>query len=309
MSRSLRVTVSAVALLFACMAGSVLLLRRIDRMRTGATLQDVLWVSSPKTLRRLCLGYDGLMADIYWTRTVQYFGENQANGSSDLKLLAPLLEITTALDPHLIVAYEFGANFLAAQPPNGAGMPERAVQLAEYGIKNNPDDWHLYYDLGFVYYMELKDYSKAAEAFARGSDVPNTNPLLKIMAAQTAQHAGDTELARMLWLTTYQSTTDRGIRANASAHLRAMQVDQDVERLEKEASAYRMKTGRWPSNFSELASSGLISSPPIDPLGHLYKLMPGGTVEVSDPDYVPFAKKGLPAGYVPPKIPKLVPPS
>ena len=28
----------------------------------------------------------------------------------------------------------------------------------EYGIQHNPDNWHLYYDLGFVYYTELKDY-------------------------------------------------------------------------------------------------------------------------------------------------------
>jgi hypothetical protein len=181
------------------------------------------------------------------------------------------------------------------------------VQLAEYGIQNNPEDWHLYYDLGFVYYMELKDYSKAAEAFRRGSELPDSNPLLKIMAAQMAQHAGDTELARMLWLTTYQSTSDRGVRASASAHLRAMQVDQDVELLEKAVSIFHGKTGRWPSSFSELASFGLISSPPIDPLGNAYKLMPGGAVEVSDPDYMPFVKNGLPAGYVPPKIPKLVP--
>ena len=30
----------------------------------------------------------------------------------------------------------------------------------EYGIQNNPNDWKLYYDLGFVYYMNLKDYGK-----------------------------------------------------------------------------------------------------------------------------------------------------
>ena len=29
---------------------------------------------SPKAVKRLSLGYDGLLADIYWTRAVQYFG-------------------------------------------------------------------------------------------------------------------------------------------------------------------------------------------------------------------------------------------
>jgi hypothetical protein len=58
-------------------------------------------------------------------QVVQYFGRKHASYAERFDLLAPLLEITTALDPHLIVAYQFGANFLAPAPPNGAGMPEK----------------------------------------------------------------------------------------------------------------------------------------------------------------------------------------
>src|SRR6266851_9818387 len=168
MIRSRQVTAAATGLLLLCMAGSAVLLRQVDQMRTGATLQDVLYVSSPKLLKRLSLGYEGLLADIYWTRAVQYFGRKHMAYSDRYDLLAPLLEITTALDPHLIVAYQFGASFLAPPPPDGAGMPERAIQLVEYGIRNNPDDWKLYSDLGFIYYMDKKDYAGAAAAFDRG---------------------------------------------------------------------------------------------------------------------------------------------
>jgi len=48
-------------------------------------------------------------------------------------------------------------------------MPRRAIELAEYGIRNNPNEWKLYYQLGFIHYMELQDYAAAADAFARGS--------------------------------------------------------------------------------------------------------------------------------------------
>src|SRR5580658_1480469 len=139
MRPSRQTTLVAGTLLALCMLTSVLLLRQVDRLRSGATLQEVLYISSPKALKRLSLGYDGLMADIYWTRAVQYFGSKHFAGSQHYDLLAPLLEITTTLDPHLIVAYEFGANFLAPKPPNGAGQPERAIELSEFGIRNNPD--------------------------------------------------------------------------------------------------------------------------------------------------------------------------
>ena len=156
---------------------------------------------------------------------MQYFGTKHHDEARSYELLAPLLELTTQLDPHLIVAYEFGASFLAPRPPSGAGEPERAIELMEYGIKNNPDDWKLYYDLGFVYYMNLKDYPKAADAFERGSLIPNAHPFMRVLAAQMAQHAGEFDTARMLWSATYQNSQDKQIRANAVEHLRALRVD------------------------------------------------------------------------------------
>ena len=65
MTAAQRTTITASVLLTACMLGSALLLRRVDQMRTGATLQDVLYISSPKLLKRVSLGYEGLLADIY----------------------------------------------------------------------------------------------------------------------------------------------------------------------------------------------------------------------------------------------------
>src|SRR6202008_4094259 len=242
-------------LLIPCLAGSAFLLSLIDRLRTGATLEDVLFITSPKAVKRLSLGYDGLLADIYWTRAVQYFGGRHAERASHYHLLAPLLAITTTLDPQLVVAYQFGANFLSPKPPNGAGMPDKAIELVEYGILNNPDDWKLYYELGFVYYMDMKDYGRAAEAFARGSKVPNAHPFLKVLAAQMAQHAGDTQMARALWTTTYESSQDKQIRGNAIAHLRALQVDDDVTALENLVAHYTQATGRTPASLADLVAA------------------------------------------------------
>ena len=306
MKPSSTITLFASTLLVACMLSSVLLLRQVDRMRGGATLQEVLYISSPQALKRLSLGYDGLLADIYWTRAVQYFGSKHFAGSQNYDLLAPLLEITTALDPHLTVAYEFGANFLAPQPPNGAGQPQRAIELSEFGIRNNPNEWRLYYDLGFIYYMELKDYKNAADAFARGSRVPNAHPFLGVMAAQMAQHSGELRMAQMMWSTTYQSTQDRNVRANAATHLRALQVEQDVTNLESLVSAYRAKTGHLPTSFLDLQAAGMLREIPVDPLGHTYQLTSDGHVEVRTPDDFPFITKGVPPGYVAPP-PKFLP--
>ncbi len=292
------VTQIVATLLIVSCAGSVILLRVLDRLRMNATLEETIYISSPKLLKHLSLGYDGLLADIYWTRAVQYFGEQHQTGRSDYKLLWPLLNITTHLDPHLVPAYEFGSAFLTVPPPQGAGEPDRAIELVEYGIRNNPDDWHLYYDLGFIHY-DQKNYKAAADAFDRGSKVPNAHPFLKVMAAQTAQHGGETRTAQMLWTSVYETTRDPQIRDNAKSHLVSITADQQCEELERIVEAYRLKTGRNPSGFIDLIRAGILRGIPLDPTGTEYQLDDQGHVFVSQPADFPYSEKALPPGYVP----------
>jgi tetratricopeptide (TPR) repeat protein len=281
------------------MAGGVVTLDAIDHTRRQSLAQEALYVRSSKALRRMSLGYTGLLADIYWTRAVQYFGEQHHANSRDFRLLAPLLEVTTELDPRLLPAYQFGANFLAPQPPSGAGLPGAALALMKYGIEHNPDQWQLYYNMGFLYYTEFKDYAKAADAFAQGARLPVTNPFMPILAAQMAQHAGEFDTARMLWSTTYQSTQDALVRQNAIEHLLALRVDEDVTQLEQVVEEYREQTGRLPASMGDLERAGLIHGTPADPKGRPYRLMPDGRIEVQDSQSIFFITKGLPPGVAP----------
>ncbi len=299
-----RTSTFAVATLLISMAASILLLHRVDEIRPRANIEDVLYISSPKMVKRASLGFDGLMACIYWTRTVQYFGHRHFLRSRSYNELAPLLEITTALDPRMIPAYQFGASFLAPAPPNGAGEPVRAIELLKYGIQHNPDNWHLYYDMGFVYYTELKDYKRAAQVFEQGSRVPDAHPFLKLLAAQMAEHASDYETARMLWTATYESSKESNIRQNAIEHLRSIRVDEEVTRLQEAVTRFEQRNGRIPATLWELAAAEHLRGIPVDPDGNPYVLTFEGQVQVAKPEDFPFITKGIPPDYKPSGPPK-----
>jgi tetratricopeptide (TPR) repeat protein len=299
-----RTTIIAGTCLAVSMTACVLLLRHIDRLRPQAAIDDVLYISSPKMVRRASLGFDGLMACIYWTRTVQYFGHRHYERAQSYNELAPLLEITTTLDPQLIPAYEFGASFLAPRPPNGAGDPARAIQLMEYGIEHNPQNWRLYYDTGFVYYTELKDYKKASQIFDQGSEIPGAHPYMKVLAAQMAQHAGDLNTARLLWSASFETSNEKNIRQNALEHLRAIQVDEDVIHLQAAVTHFGERTGGLPLSMQELVDAEHLNGIPADPDGDAYVLTPDGRIELAKPDDFPFVTKGLPPGYKPSARPK-----
>ncbi len=276
----------------------------VARAREDETLREVLYIPSAKTVKHLSLGYDGLLADIYWTRVVQYFGGKHHLKSREYELLAPLLDITTTLDPKLIPAYQFGSTFLAQQPPEGAGDPQAAVRLAERGIQNNPDEWRLYYQLGFIYWQELHDSKAASEAFYRGSRVKGALPWMKIMAAALAQNSGERQTARYLWTNILHDESDQLVKLNAVKRLRALDSDEAVERLQAAVDAYGQRSGHVAENWGALIEAGVLHGIPRDPMGNPYELK-NGRVLVKDPDDFPFITRGLPPGREASVVPKM----
>jgi tetratricopeptide (TPR) repeat protein len=283
----------ATVLLLTLGAGSVLSLREVETVRgKEATLEEVLYLPSGKTLKRVSLGYSSLLADIYWTRAVQYFGAKFHQRATRYDLLYPLLDITTDLDPHLIPAYQTGSIFLCQRSP-GAGQPDKAVVLLEKGIRENPEYWRLYFTLGFVHYMDRKDYKAAQEAFDKGSHVPGALPWMKAMAARMAERADDIDTALALWKAVYEANTEKNIRETALSHIMSLEADGQIATLERRVQAYRSQTGRLPLNWNDMARSGFLPGIPQDPAGYIYKLMPDGTVNVEKPAEFPFLGQGL----------------
>src|SRR5689334_21081204 len=98
---------------------------RDRRYRPAETQRQILYVRSPAVMTRLALSYDAALADLYWIRTIQYYGGTRLSPDPNkhYELLYPLLDLTTSLDPHFSIAYRFGAFFLSEQAPGGAGRP------------------------------------------------------------------------------------------------------------------------------------------------------------------------------------------
>lgn len=269
-------------LILAGMAEVWNLQRKIDAEKQPLQLEsEELMLRSGSTVKRMSLEYAPLMAAIYWTRTVQYFGEKHHLHDQDLQLLWPLLDITTTLDPNLLPAYRTGSVFLSDGPPRGAGEPDLAVRLLERGIKANPDQWRLYQDLGNVYYFDKKDYLKASEAFEKGSELPGALIWMKTMAAKIAADGESLETSFFLWEQIYDSTNDRDLKKNALSHMRSLQVDLDCRAINGLADKYEKRTGHRATRISELVQAGLLRGIPRDPEGYPYVLGDGGKAELN----------------------------
>ena len=168
-------------------------------------------------LKGWALGAEGLMADWYFMRSVEYIGYKMLNSKKESvniddlrdlnpRLLYPMLENATDLDPHFIAAYSYGAMVLPAIEP------QQAIALASKGIANNPDSWRLYQHLAYIYW-KLGQYEKASEMYEQGSHIAGAAPFMQLMAASMKTEGGSRETARTIYREMLAGTDDEKVRA------------------------------------------------------------------------------------------------
>src|SRR5207249_8583943 len=175
--------------------------------------EDVLYLTG-KQLRRLSPGFEDLMADLYWLRTVQYYGSQRIWGGGHYELLAPLIDVVTDLDPRLEIAYRFGAIFLSEKPPVGAGDPQAGVAI-----------------LGFLLFTFLGDAKRGADVLMEAARLPDAPFWLESLAAQIVYRGGDRETSRRIWKGMYEQAEEGPMKYNALAHLRYLDALDQAETL------------------------------------------------------------------------------
>jgi tetratricopeptide (TPR) repeat protein len=249
--------------------------------------------------KRVSLGFNGLAADWYWMRSLQYVGRKIINvpdnvpidnlAQLNLKLLAPLIDTSTTLDPEFIEPYQYAAVVLPA-----VDLPE-AIRLTKKGIAANPNAWRLYQHLGYIYW-QLRDFQAAGEAYDQGSKLPGAPPWMLAMKAKMANEGGSRELAREIYGRMYEQAENAKVKEMARKRLLQLDSLDQRDGLRKVLSAYKARAGRCPSSWKEVEpllralrvevdSTGA----PLDPTGTAYVLISEGCdLDVDPKSEVPY---------------------
>jgi len=235
------------------------------------------------TAKRISLGFNGLAADWYWMRSLQYVGRKIIDvpenipidglGQLNLKLLAPLIDTATTLDPQFMEPYQYAAVVL---PDIDL---QQAIRITRKGIAANPSAWRLYQHLGFIYWQQ-KDFRAAGEAYDQGSKLAGAPAWMEAMKARMATEGGSRELAREIYQRMYEQAGDPQVKDMARRRLLQLDSLDQIAGLRKVLLAYQSRAGRCPASWKEidpvlralrvdLDSNGA----PLDPAGTAYVLV------------------------------------
>lgn len=251
-------------LLICSLAATIPLQRWMDQQRgSRAVIEESLYITSGKTLRRLSLGYHSFVADVYWLRAIQYFGGKLGNKTSrgeqvninnvselGLDLLHPFLSLTSELDPKFIQPIRFGAVFLPDI------NPEKAIEYVKQGIENNPQEWRLYQDLAYIYWQQ-KRFQEAAATYEKGTQLPDAPGWFKTMQAVMVMGGGDRTTSRLMFQKLYEESQDEYTKSLYASRLKFFQAQDEMDLLNEMLSQYRAQAGSCPPSLDVLTRAAI----------------------------------------------------
>jgi tetratricopeptide (TPR) repeat protein len=254
------------------LACAALLVRWTDTLRPPPdpnAIDESLYLNG-KTARRISLGFNGLAADWYWMRSLQYVGKKVISqpgdvaiddlGKLNLKLLAPLLDTATTLDPEFLDPYEYAAIVLPAVDV------KEAIRITQKGITANPNAWRLYQHLGYIYWQQ-GDYQAASENYGRGAQIPGAPPWMEAMKAKMIADGGSRDTAREIYTRMFEASADDQVKDMARKHVLLLDSLDQRDVLRKVMHAWRDKTGHCPMSWTELREVFRVLSIPVDAFG------------------------------------------
>jgi len=263
--------------------------------------EDQLYLNGP-AMKRLTLAFNGVAADWYWIKSLQYVGRKIVNyedthagkfdlatlSSLDLRLLPSLLRMTTTLDPQFLEPYYYGALVLPDL------NPDEAISLLNHGIAANPDKWRLYQHLGYVYWQR-GDYQKASEVYAAGSTIPDAPPWLLAMSARMKAEGGANQAAREMYTHLIEASDDPTVGEMVAKQLMRLNSMEERDKIRQILTDYATRTGRCATTWREISpalrADGLrvdAAGLPLDPKSVPYRLIKNGCdVDLDEHSEVP----------------------
>jgi hypothetical protein len=238
--------------------------RRVERISDG----NVGVLPDGATLRVLSLGFERLVADLFWIRTVYYVGDEHASAAK-WPGAERLANLVVDVDPHFDSAYVIMSSVLGTLRHD----PDAAIRLLEKGAAVS-SYWRIHFLLGFQYFMEKDDYVRGAASLERAFELGGPS-YLQFLISRLYTHAGDPDTAMQFVAARLQNEESPQIRAELEKRLSDLWITRDLECIEVAMQQYHAAHGREARDVRALVEAKLLPELPRDPKGGAYRIENG----------------------------------
>lgn len=219
-------------------------------------------------VRVLSLGFERLVADLFWIRTAYYIGDETAS-AANWPAAERLANLVTDTDPKFDSAYVVMASVLGVLRHD----TDAAIRLLEKGAAVS-SYWRIHFFLGFQYFMEKQDYPRGAKSLERAIELGGP-PYLQFLVSRLYTSAGDPTTAMQFIALRLKSEENPQVRADLERRYANIWIQRDLGLIDDAVAKYRVAKKAAPKSVGDLVAAGLLPSLPHDPKGGEYLISQG----------------------------------
>ena len=241
------------------------------RLQTAASAglsSNVVYLPDARLLRPLVLGYDNVLANVLWFRTISYFGGHFETDRA-YPWLARMCDLVTDLDPRAEHVYRFAGLIL----PWEANEVDEGIRLLEKGVRNLPDAWELHYFLGMTRYFFKDDPDTAARELGVAARIPGAPPMVGRLAAVMHGRASNPATTVQFLRELLKNAESEQMKEVLTRSLEDAEFRMAAGAIDGAVTAYRERFGEMPPSLDALFARGIVHGQlPPDPFGGRWEL-------------------------------------
>jgi len=241
---------------------------RLQTTASAGVSSDAVYLPDARLLRPLVIGYDNVLANLLWFRTISYFG-GHFDSDRAYPWLARMCDLVTDLDPRAEHVYRFAGLIL----PWEANEVDEGIRLLEKGVRNLPDAWELHYFLGMTRYFFKDDAETAARELGVAARIPGAPPMVGRLAAVMHGRASSPATTVQFLRELLKNAESEQMKEVLTRSLEDAEFRMAAGAIDAAIDGYREKFGEAPPSLDALFARGIVKGQlPPDPFGGHWEL-------------------------------------
>ncbi len=262
---------TAAAVLLAVVVLSEINLRSIER--TDPLGRRLLYLPSHEMLDLVSLGNEGLMADLLFLWSIQYYSSYRPEET--FLYLETVYDLITDLDPLYFDAYRVGALIMMLDLHANPKVQKKAIErLFDKGLANMPDNWELAEVAAWDAHLQLRDPELALKYARIGAERPGAPHRLKRVYGRWSEQEEKWTISDSItyWEEVLAEATRWPEVVLSKNHLYDAYAKRDAAALDPMLADYRARFGRCADGWQELIDLGWLNAVPLDYVGNPYRI-------------------------------------
>jgi hypothetical protein len=233
--------------------------------------RELLYLPSPEMLKIMSLGNPGLVADVLYLWSIQYYSFYQPH--ERFLYLETVYNLITDLDPLYVDAYRIGALIMQIQTGGDEEEVEAAVRrLFDKGLRNLPDDWQLAEAAAWDFFIRFKDREIALHYAEIATQRPGAPPRIKRMVGvwRDEESAWTLDDSIAYWRRAVEDAENEWDHVLCMNQFYDAVTARDRNTLEPLLDVFAARFGFCPESWEDLIRAGALGRVPLDAYGDPY---------------------------------------